>query len=356
MVNCTQMVNEERLARALEATLTDALPKAWRARVRPAPDRGADAELRLEGPTGSRATARVEFKTRLEPAQLTAQLQQLNQLGPRLVMVADSVSPRVREILERARVNWVELNGDIRLELGPVFISREAPRPRVRAGNDGTRRYVADLFSGGALRIVRWLLIEPGRKWPVSELSSRARVSPGLVSRTLATLARDGYISRDASGFRLVDGAGLLEKWATAPPPDEIVETGVTLEGPGEVLRAVAAKRGSGDDYALTAEAGADRVAPFARYSRAELYVRDLDEWKRYLKLTPVPVGGNVVLIKSNDPGVFDGSSIRDGLVVVSVPQLYVDLVRRESVGSTAAAFMRQRVDALRRLTDLGKL
>jgi len=92
--------------------------------------------------------------------------------------------------------------------------------------------------------------------------------------------------------------------------------------------------------YALTAEAAADRLA---RFSRIELYVDDVGAWDRALGLTAVPRGGNIVLIKPADLGVFDGSLERDGLSLACRPQLYVDLVRRGGAAAEAAAFLRER-------------
>ena len=63
----------------------------------------------------------------------------------------------------------------------------------------------------------------------------------------------------------------------------------------------------------------------------------------RALSLTPVPRGGNVVLIRPVDRGVFDGVFERDGLSLASRPQLYVDLVRRGGAAAEAAAFIRER-------------
>ena len=48
--------------------------------------------------------------------------------------------------------------------------------------------------------------------------------------------------------------------------------------------------------YAVTAEAAADRLAPFARFSRVEMYVQDVAGWDRALGLTSVPRGGTVGL------------------------------------------------------------
>jgi hypothetical protein len=95
--------------------------------------------------------------------------------------------------------------------------------------------------------------------------------------------------------------------------------------------------------YAITAEAAAEQIAPHARFSRVEIYVDDPEAWDRALSLTPVPRGGNVVLIRPADRGVFDGVFERDGLTLASRPQLYVDLVRRGGAAAEAAAFIRER-------------
>ena len=70
-------------------------------------------------------------------------------------------------------------------------------------------------------------------------------------------------------------------------------------------------------------------LAPLARCSRVELYCDDVSGWDEKLGLFAVPRGGNLVLIRPADRGVFDGSFTRDGVTVVRRPQLYVDLKRR---------------------------
>jgi hypothetical protein len=53
--------------------------------------------------------------------------------------------------------------------------------------------------------------------------------------------------------------------------------------------------------------------------------------------------GGNLVLIRPVDRGVFDGSFTRDGVTLVSRPQLYGDLKRRGGTAAEGAAFLRER-------------
>ena len=210
-----------------------------------------------------------------------------------------------------------------------------------------TRRYVRDLFSGSAVRVVRWLLIEPERAWSVSEMSARAHVTIGFVSRIFATLERDVYVVRSRGETRLKASDELLDAWTRAPQPLETVIEGVSLARPGAVLKRIAELERS--DYVLTAEAAAEQLSPFSRLNKVELYVKDFGNWQQELQLTPVPVGANVRLIRSEDKGIFDGAIELRDLRIASLPQVYVDLKRREGSAPEAAAFLRQRFDKLRR-------
>lgn len=328
----------------LEKALVATLPKGWNVRVtrEPAGSSGADATLVLVSPAGNRTSACVEAKSRAEPAQLVREVDWLKRCEAGLV-VAPRLSPRARQILDAGGISWFEPQGDCRIALGPVFIEKlTRERRRKQAGAPDTR-YVADLFSGGPLRVVRWLLIEPQRSWSLEDMAKRTGLTPGFVSRTFKTLARDAYLDRAPGANRVRDPGALLDAWAAAPAPDEgIAERVATTGGPESLLgmiRAFTAPR----PYAITAEAAADKIAPFARFSRVEMYVDDVAGWDRALGLTSVPRGGNLVFIKPVDRGVFDGSFEMNGVVLTSRPQLYVDLMRRGGAAAEAARFMRER-------------
>lgn len=344
------MVKQVMALNRIEERLRQLLPESWRLRLRPKErNQEPDAELVLRDPTGRTVRVVVEVKARALPAEIAPQLERYAKQGRNRLVVAPSLGPRARELLARNGIGWMELDGDLRLVADGVFVERIGASGRRR--RNGSRRFVADLFSGKASRIVRWLLIESDKRWTVTEMQERADTSIGFVSRTFATLARDAYVARERGATRLVRGEELLDAWAAAvstqPPRDEKFE-GVSLAARGEVLRMIA-EREPPSRYALTAEAAAEQLAPFARLTRVELYAPALDRWQRFLQLTPVPVGGNVVLIRPEDEGVFDGSQEVNGLKLVSLPQLYVDLRRREGTGSAAAEFLRQRIDLLRR-------
>ncbi len=340
----------------LRRTLTEILPADWRWRLR-VPDRPseADAVLDITNPQGDTTRIRVELKSRLSPAEIVRQLHWYGDRGPWL-LAAPLVGPRAREILADGGINWIELETrECRIVFGTLRIERlPARRGSVRVTGGGAidvsgdatysgRRFVADVFSGKALRIVRWLLIDPKRQWTLDEMVSAASASPGFVSRTFATLEREAYMERERGANRLRDADGLLTAWAAAPsPPDRMMSRVSLLPTPQAILDVVRG-RPTTPRYALTAEAAAEEVAPYARFSRVEMYVDEAGAWDGFLELTPVPRGGNVDLILPADAGVFDGSFRSGELALVSRPQLYVDLKRRAGPASEAADFLRDR-------------
>ncbi len=338
-----QLEIEGDLLSALEETLRGTLPPGWQARVIREPAAGgADATLEVVSPTGSRASACVEVKRRAEPAQLLREVDWLQRCGDALV-VAPSLSPRARRILEDGDISWLEPEGDYRITIDGLFIERLGRKERRRDVGATDTRYVSDLFSGGALRVVRWLLIEPDRSWMLADMAQSTGLTLGFVSRTFKTLARDAYLDRTRGANRVRDRDALLEAWAAAPAPDgNASERVATVSGPEALMRMIRESTPP-TQYAITAEAAADRLAPFARFSRVELYVDDASRWDATLGLTAVPRGGNLVLIKAVDAGVFDGSFEREGVTLVSRPQLYVDLMRRGGAAAEAAAFLRER-------------
>jgi hypothetical protein len=333
------------LEQAFEEAVVRMLPPGWTVAMRSgdgSPGAGAGAYADLAAPAGERTTACVEFQARAEPAAVARLVPWLQRCGA-AVLVAPVIGARAREILADAGISWIEPDGDCRMVLGSLFVERLGRRPARREADAPGTRYVADLFSGAALRIVRRLLIEPDRAWTLADMAAAAGLTQGFASRTFKTLARDAYLDRARGASRVVDRDALLSAWAAAPAPgDAALERVATVGGPEAILRAIRALDGP-PRYAITAEAAADRLAPFARFARVELYVTDAAAWDDAMQLTPVARGGNVILIRPTDAGVLDGAFERDGVALASRPQLYVDLVRRGGAAAEAAAFLRDR-------------
>lgn len=262
VVAMVEVKDEQGVRRALETALARILPRGWRATLQPAAtqDGGVGRVLDLVGPTGDRCRAHVEFRTRAEPADVYRQLPWLQQFGAAL-LVAPRISPRTRGILTDGGISGLEPDGDCRIAIGGLFIERSLGGRGRREPGAAETRFVADLFSGGALRIVRWLLIEPERSWTLTDMASRAGLTIGFVSRTFKTLARDAYVERERGSTRLLDRDALLDGWVAAPAPADVPLERVSLaDGPSAVLRRVRELEAA-SPYAITVEAAAEQIA-----------------------------------------------------------------------------------------------
>jgi hypothetical protein len=339
-----QDAREARLLEEFREDLERRLRAPWRWELLTPPSRTArfDAVLRIHDPEGRTHQFAVEAKTTLFPANVGPTLERLRQAYPSgpWLLIAPFIGARARELAREAGVSWLEPGGDCSIARGAMFIEHLGAQQRPRDPESGRR--VADLFSGKALRIVRWLLVEPETAWTLAEMSQAAHVSMPFVSRTFATLEDEVYASRQRGATRLTQPEALLEAWATAAAPEVRVHQRVFLPGPAAFLRRLA-ERPPTTHYALTAEAAADQLAPYARFPRVELYVDDLASWEQDGELEPVPRGGNVYLLESPEEGVFDAAESVRNLSLVCRVQLYVDLFRRGGAAREAADFLRKR-------------
>lgn len=345
------MVKTKGRADQLEAALRGAIPEGWQWEYIPLPSPALraigvhaqvattlrpDGELKLRDPVARPVTLQVQLKEHVPPSEVARLLPLYS--DSRWLIVSRVIGPRAREVLNGAGISWLQLDGDCRISVDSLFIERTRQgRPTSRRGPRPARRYVADLFSGAALRVVRWLLIDPSRSWSLSEMQRRANASGGFVSRTFATLERDAYVAREAAGITLRDRQGLLRAWSDARPPVETTVGLISLLATSQRILSALSELNSPGQYALTAEGAADQVAPFARFTRVELYVTEIEPWTHALDLRKVERGANVVLIQPVDLGVFDGARVVNGLRIVSWPQLYVDLKRRGGAAAEAA-------------------
>ncbi|MEA2026411.1 MAG: helix-turn-helix domain-containing protein [Chloroflexota bacterium] len=327
----------------LRALLGDLLPSQWTWELVTHPAQAIDALLVMVDPHGVRYPLFVEFKRYVAPADVQPLVAQY--AGQKAVVVADAVSPRSREELQKAGWGWADLGThEALLTIGGLSIDKQMPRPRKRTGTFPEGR-VKKLFDGASLRVIRWLLIEPDRRWTVAEMGQRAQVSASFVSRVFASLRSQDWVERRAGRYgytRVTDPAAMMLGWADTPAqPVEIAQRVSLLAEPPQISMAIA-EAANGARYALTGEAAAEFVSPYVRYTAVEVYVDDFSHWDEALGLTRVGRGGNVRLIRPMDQGVFDGSGpkLSSQPRIVSLPQLFVDLSRAGGAAQEAATFL----------------
>ena len=277
---------------------------------------------------------------------LTAEVQ-----ADRCLVVAPRLTDRTREFLEREGIDYIDLRGDIRVTVpGRMLVLAhgvgDPSAPRLPDQKDR----VANPFAGKASRIVRALLAEPRRWWGVTELADRVDVSAGHSVKTLRTLETDLYVRRDRRRrARLVDGESLLRRWAAVArnPFRGAGRFASPIPDPDELAIRLAERLSClGVGYALSRLSAARFIEPFAPARVVDIYLdHEPMDLAPKLDLFPVESGESVRLFQPVDEGVLQFTEERQGVTLVSSPQLFVDLSSaRDREGDVAERLLENRL------------
>ena len=329
------------------------LPTGWKAEVA-RPRRGiagADGYLRVAAPDRKAALIAVETRRRLEPRaarELAAQLRRAPADTPVLV-VAPYLSPATRERLRDAGIAFLDLTGNLRLELARPGLFIESQGADVDP--DRKQRPSRSLRGAKAGRVVR-ALVDAESPPGVRELAERAGVDPGYASRVLALLDREALVERgERRGIASIDWPGLLRRWAEDAPLDSRGAL-VTALDPRGLSSLQTRLRDLDTTYAITGSLAAAAFAPVAAPRLATVYVEDLKTAMTDLGLRPVDAGANVWLIEPTDSLVFLRTVEKNGLRYVAPSQAVADLLGSPGRGPSEAeeliAWMREHEDAWR--------
>jgi transcriptional regulator with AbiEi antitoxin domain of type IV toxin-antitoxin system len=247
-------------------------------------------------------------------------------------VVAKASRAKVREMRER-RLNFVALNGSVRIVRDWLFLDRTDLEPLPATVHPPKR---VDPFADRNSLIARTLLAHPGRAWGVRELAETAEVAAGTASQVVRALAEMGALRFERSGrtarVSMDDPMPLLARWVAAYSweRNERVAFHAPLGEPTRFIRRLPKLLGD-SRWALTMHAGAARVAPHATWDRVHVYVAAesasaLLDTGRGLGWEPA-LDGRVVLMKPYyKAAVWHGLQRLDELPVVGTLQLALDL------------------------------
>lgn len=254
------------------------------------------------------------------------------------VFMAPYVSPKSADLLSSEGIGYMDLAGNCRLEFGDVFIRIEGKRNPYPE-----RRDIKTIFSPKASRIIRVLLLDPGKTWRMEELSRIAGASIGLADKVKKVLLEREWAEKDKNGFRLSTYDEILREWSSCYSyrNNDVFDFYSLKEEPAieKDISRFCAK--SGIRFALTLFSGASRIAPYTRYQRVFAYVEErLDEITEVLGLKSAATGPNISLMLPYDSGVFYKSKKYDSIAVVSPIQLFLDLKSYKGRGEEAAEFL----------------
>jgi hypothetical protein len=307
-------------------------------------------------------TIALEVSSLGQPRQIRAAVTRLAEIRRELpgaypVAAAVYIGPQSGKILKTNGLGYIDLSGNCHLALENVLIEKEGKR-NVRPST----RPLRSLFAPRATRVVRVLLAEAGRAWRLEELAKAAEVSLGHSHNVVKRLEELAWVERDSSQpanasrgaiqrrelrIRLAKPADLLESWTDSYTyrDNEIasyfVPERITRKFLGDVAHAATAE---GRRYAFTLNAGLSLVAPQPRIPVVHCYLEgDPAPVASALGVRPAAeVDGTLHLLAPYDPGVFHGLLEKGGLKIVSLPQLYADLLHYERRGPEQALHLRR--------------
>jgi len=248
------------------------------------------------------------------------------------VLVTEYASPALRAQCERNDLSYIDTTGWIwlRLDRPALFIRTAGAMRDPRPPRDGA---IARLDGRGAGRIIRGLL-DAQTPVGVRDLAARSVVSPGSVSKVLATLERDDIVERADGKVAAIRRRALLERWTTdysflksnRPAGRYLAPRG--LDAVRDALRGMHGVIATGSLAARGAlPAGVAAVTPL---SQIALFAQDPAETASRLGLVPTGPASTIVFIAAPyDTGLLSRSvgSDTDDVRTVPLSQALADLL-----------------------------
>ncbi len=241
-------------------------------------------------------------------------------------LVAPFFSEEAQALCREAALGYFDLAGNAGIETQNLWAAFSGkPNVLVR------KRQVSSPYAGKGERVVRRLLLEPGRAWTMRSLAQAAQVSLGLCSMVTTALAESGAVTKDQRGLQTVDMPVLLEAWAEvydlrASP----LRTYRAWDDSSRLERMLAGLKGElAEQYALTLWSGAHRLLNDGQLAQhvALYWAGEPEALAEALGLTPGMGRTLVFVFEPYDESLLWGRTrTAQGQMIVHPLQLYLDL------------------------------
>jgi len=244
------------------------------------------------------------------------------------VLAARYLSPQRQSMCRDEGICFIDLSGNVFITYKSFYIEKTGFQNKFPEERRG--RYP---FSDKASLIIRAMLKGGEYLWGVRELAQTTHLDPGYVSRMARELEDRNYILRVNSRLKVRDPEGILDDWVRNYnlKRNKIFGYFLMAANTVEILQKIRSlKIPDSVDYALSVQAGASLIAPYAAFQEVHMYVADekvLAYIEKQLKLNKAERGANFVLmLPYYKHSVFYDSRTVKKLRVVSDIQLYLDL------------------------------
>ena len=180
-------------------------------------------------------------------------------------------------------------------------------------------------------------------------LASDTGLDEGHTSRIVGKLLETGLVERGKEGIIVVDSDQLLDAWTEDYQFERhhVIRGHIpALEGYPLTHFLAEALSKADEPYAATALPAAWLWTHYARFRLSTMYVARLPSrgLKKDLGFREEARGANAWLVVPNDPGVFDGAELVDGIRVVHPLQVYLDLKDHPETTPEAGAELRRQL------------
>lgn len=276
-------------------------------------------------------------------AQISQAQQETLQGQGLAVLIAPRLDLEAQMLCRDAGVGYFDLTGNAGLQTEQLYIEITGER-----NDPGQKRIIQSPFEGKSERVVRRLLLEPGRVWSMRDLAAAAEVSLGLASMVTTTLTELGGVLKGRSGLSVLNPGLLLDAWSDRydlrRSPFRIWRS----EKDAELLQVeLGSLRLPADQrHALTLWSGAQRLLPFDEsHNHLALYWSGNPEaLADRLRLSDAVGRTAVFVFTPYDEGVFwEARRCRDGAMVAHPLQLYLDLASGDEREVALAQRVRER-------------
>ncbi len=289
----------------------------------------------------------IKVKSIGEPRYIDQAITQVKQYSKEIpnsypVVASSFISEKSQEICKNAHVGYLDLLGNIYIDLPNIHIEKESKKTK-----QVEKKKQKQLYSPVATRIIRSLLNQPKENWTLQSLSEKSNASLGYVHRVVEKLEDKKYIERNKNyKLILIDRSRLLDEWRDNYSfKINTLHSFYTFEKNKKSLYDKIKKTSKliNSQYALTLHSGASFIAPYVRYTDVHIYITsNMNEWIQHLDLRPVESGANIYLIEPYDEGVMHYIQTTKGNKIVSNLQLYLDLYSYPKRGKEQAEKIRE--------------
>jgi len=349
-------MTEKEIEQKFKAEFRELFPKLRNAAALPVAknlsDIGKVVDIILRFKVGGKSkTLLCEVVSQRYPKQLRERglrLLEISQQGKRgyPVIIAPYISELGREVCKKIGVGFLDLSGNAYLDFDSFYMEIEGKPNRFKYPSEPT-----GLFNPKAERILRFYLLRDSReKESVNSYRGIAKevgVSLGQLSKVNKKLDEFGLWLEEAKGLKIIDKTKLLDLWREnyRLQRNRVLSFYSIMRVPQIEKRLAEFCKTKNIQYALTLFSGANRLAPFTRYSVATSYFSgDVEQLKGELELKEVPSGANLQIVVPYDEGVYYKAQEVDSVRVANPIQIYLDLYNYAGRGREQAEFLREKI------------